>query len=178
MLIRRLHRHTMPPSASPTSRDAGDLNRRKRRAISAEIGSACKITTRTRKPAAGAGEAVAFEQARLRDPAAGVEQLDKGVKSRLVDAPPDGLDICLHTTHHNAVIPPLRSGVGPIGEAVQGRGFSGRQVKGPEHARDIGRGHGMFRILFHIVNSEQTRELRPKLVLRRPEHDWGPVVLY
>jgi hypothetical protein len=47
-----------------------------------------------------------------------VKQLDKGVKSRLVDAPPDGLDICLRTTHHNAVIPPLRSEVGWIGEAV------------------------------------------------------------
>ena len=103
--------------------------------------------------------------------------MDKGVKLRLVDAPPDRLDICLRTTHHNAVIPPLRSGVGRIGEAVQGRGFSGRQVKGPEHARDIGRGHGMFRILFHIVSSEQTCDLRPKLVFRRPEHDWGPVVL-
>jgi hypothetical protein len=112
-----------------------------------------------------------------------VEQLDKGVKSRLVDAPPDRLDICLRTTHHNAVIPPLRSGVGRIGEAVQGRGgFSGRQVKGPEHARDIGRRYGMFRILFRILfrifSSEQTRDLRPKFVFRRPEHDWGPVVLH
>jgi hypothetical protein len=27
-----------------------------------------------------------------------MEQLNKGVKSRLVDAHPDGLDICLHAT--------------------------------------------------------------------------------
>ena len=105
--------------------------------------------------------------------------MDKGVKSRLEDAPPDRLDICLRTMHHNAVIPPpLRSGVGRIGEAVQGRGFSGRQVKGPEHARDIGLRHGMLRILFRIVSSEQNRDLCPKLVFRRPEHDWGPVVLH
>jgi hypothetical protein len=140
MSIRRLHRHTMPPSASPTSRDAGDLNRRKRRAIlySARL----RLVAPAKYPPGPASQqAVAFEQAGLRDPAAGVEQMDKGVKSRLVDAPPDRLDICLRTTHHNAVIPPpLRSGVGRIGEAVQGRGFSGRQVKGAEHARDIGRG--------------------------------------
>jgi hypothetical protein len=77
------------------------------------------------------------------------------------------------------VIPPLRSGVGWIVETAQGRGFSGRQINGPEHARDTRcGGHGMFRILFHIVNSEQTRDLRSKLVFRRPEHDWGPVVLH
>ena len=65
MLIRRLHRYTMPPSTSPTSRDAGDLNRRKRRQGhlvfgAAEVGSACEITTRIRTPATGAGEPINY----------------------------------------------------------------------------------------------------------------------
>ena len=33
--------------------------------------------------------------------------------------------------------------------------------------------YGMFRIFVHIVSSEQTRDLRSKLVFRRPEQDWG-----
>jgi hypothetical protein len=99
MLIRRLQRHTMPPSASPTSRDAGDLNRRKRRAILYSVRLRL-VTPASQQPERG--EAIAFEQAGCRDPPAGVEQLDKGAKSRLVDAPPDGLDICLHATGHSA----------------------------------------------------------------------------
>jgi hypothetical protein len=62
----------------------------------------------TRKPTVGAGETIAFEQARLRDLTAGMKELDKSVKPRLMDAPPDCLDIRFRAPHHNAVIPPLR----------------------------------------------------------------------
>jgi hypothetical protein len=47
-----------------------------------------------------------------------MKELNESVKPRLMDAPPDCLDIRCRAPHHNAVIPPLRSRVSRISKAV------------------------------------------------------------
>jgi hypothetical protein len=47
-----------------------------------------------------------------------MKELDESAKPRLMDAPPDCLDIHFRIPHHNAVIPPLCNRVSRISKAV------------------------------------------------------------